>query len=189
MPPRKPEVVGQILSALVWRRLTFVKTKRVYRWLRWQPLQSPARWRIVAGRGQAIRERQPLHPVDSGKCAVCCSRKRATYAADTVYLRLVIAALSQHKHYFTTRTSEVVFARYLDGRSGAGNEKVEGLTPREREIVQLLAEGKGNKQAATVLGISAKTVETHRATIMRKLRVGSFAELVRYAVRSRIVTA
>lgn len=105
------------------------------------------------------------------------------------HLVAAIAALSQHKHHFTTRTSEVVFARYLDGSSGAGNEKVEGLTPREREIVQLLAEGKGNKQVATVLGISIKTVETHRATIMRKLRLGSFAELVRYAVRSKIVAA
>ncbi|MEP6936694.1 MAG: response regulator transcription factor [Chthoniobacterales bacterium] len=105
------------------------------------------------------------------------------------HLAAAIEALSQHKHYFTSRTAEVVFARYLDGRSGAGNDKAEGLTPREREIVQLLAEGKSNKQVATVLGISIKTVETHRATIMRKLRLGSFAELVRYAVRSKIVTA
>ena len=63
------------------------------------------------------------------------------------------------------------------------------LTPRERSVVQLIAEGHSNKQAAIVLGISFKTVETHRATIMRKLELASSADLVRYAVRSQIVAA
>ena len=107
----------------------------------------------------------------------------------TRHLLAAIEALGQHKHYFTTKTSEVVFARYLDGRSGAGSDKTEGLTPREREIVQLLAEGKSNKEAATILGISLKTVETHRASVMRKLRFDSFADLVRYAIRQKIITA
>jgi DNA-binding NarL/FixJ family response regulator len=105
------------------------------------------------------------------------------------HLIAAIEALSEHKHYFTSRTSEVIFARYLDGNSGAGGGKAEGLTPREREIVQLLAEGKSNKQVAAVLGISIKTVETHRATVMRKLRLESFADLVRYAIRNKIVAA
>jgi DNA-binding NarL/FixJ family response regulator len=100
-----------------------------------------------------------------------------------------IGALAQHKHYFTNRIAEIVFARYLDGTSGAGKSKTEGLTPREREIVQLLAEGKSNKEAAGVLGISIKTVETHRATTMQKLRLESFADLVRYAIRNKIVAA
>jgi two-component system response regulator NreC len=98
-----------------------------------------------------------------------------------------IRALGQHRHYFTSRISEVVFARYIDGTSGAGKDKTEGLTPREREIVQLLAEGKSNKQTAGVLGISIKTVETHRAATMHKLRLDSFADLVRYAIRNKIV--
>ena len=105
------------------------------------------------------------------------------------HLVAAIRALGQHRHYFTTRTSEVVFARYLEGASGAGKDKTEGLTPREREIVQLLAEGKANKQVAAVLGISIKTVETHRAAIMRKLRLKSFADLVRYAIRQKIISA
>lgn len=100
-----------------------------------------------------------------------------------------IRALGQHKHYFTSRISEVVFARYLDGASGAGKAKAEGLTPREREIVQLLAEGKSNKETAVVLGISIKTVETHRAATMHKLRLDTFADLVRYAIRNKIVAA
>ena len=98
-----------------------------------------------------------------------------------------IRALAQHKHYFTNHISDVVFARYLDGASGAGKDKTEGLTPREREIVQLLAEGKSNKETASVLGISIKTVETHRATTMHKLRLESFADLVRYAIRNKII--
>ncbi len=105
------------------------------------------------------------------------------------HLVAAIRALSEHKHYFTDRISEVVFARYLDGRSGAGKDKAEGLTPREREIVQLLGEGRSNKEVAAVLGISIKTVETHRATTMRKLRLDSFAGLVRYAIRNKIIAA
>jgi DNA-binding NarL/FixJ family response regulator len=104
----------------------------------------------------------------------------------THHLVSAIEALSQHKHYFTGPISEVLFARYLDGTPAhdpSGGE----LTAREREIVQLLAEGKSNKQVAATLGISVKTVETHRASIMRKLRCESFADLVRYAVRQKIV--
>jgi DNA-binding NarL/FixJ family response regulator len=104
----------------------------------------------------------------------------------TAHLIAAIEALSQHKHYFTARISEVVFARYLDGKAAnAGRE----LTPRERELIQLLAEGKSNKEAAAVLGVSVKTVETHRATIMNKLQFDSFADLVRYAIRQKIIQA
>lgn len=61
------------------------------------------------------------------------------------------------------------------------------LTRREREIVQLLCEGKSNKETAGALEISVKTVETHRARIMSKLRLSSFAELVHYAIRNKII--
>lgn len=107
----------------------------------------------------------------------------------SAHLLAAIEALAQHKHYFTNQTSEVVFARYLEGRSGPGSDKNEGLTPREREVVQLLAEGKSNKEVAAVLGLSIKTIETHRATVMRKLRLDSFADLVRYAIRRKMITA
>ena len=105
------------------------------------------------------------------------------------HLVAAIRALGQHKHYFTSRISEVVFARYIDGDSGAGKDKTEGLTPREREIVQLIGEGRSNKEAAGLLGISTKTVETHRSAIMRKLRLDSFADLMRYAIRNKIISA
>ena len=63
------------------------------------------------------------------------------------------------------------------------------LTPREREITQLLAEGKSSKEVAVALGISVKTAETHRANIMRKLGIHSVSELVRYAVKNQIIEA
>jgi DNA-binding CsgD family transcriptional regulator len=61
------------------------------------------------------------------------------------------------------------------------------LTPREREIVQLLAEGKSSKEVAVALGLSVKTAETHRSNIMRKLELHSISDLVLYAVRNNIV--
>jgi DNA-binding NarL/FixJ family response regulator len=61
------------------------------------------------------------------------------------------------------------------------------VTAREREIMQLLAEGQSNKQAAATLGISVKTIEAHRANIMRKLHLRSVSDLVRYAIRNKIV--
>jgi len=75
---------------------------------------------------------------------------------------------------------------------GTGNESGskstdDGLTRREREVLQLLAEGKTNKKVAEILKISVKTAETHRARIMRKLRAESVADLVRYAIRNKIV--
>ena len=63
------------------------------------------------------------------------------------------------------------------------------LTAREREIVQLLAEGRSAKEGASVLSISVKTTETHRSNIMRKLEIHNTSELVRYAIRSQIIEA
>jgi DNA-binding NarL/FixJ family response regulator len=105
------------------------------------------------------------------------------------HLIAAIHALSQHKHFFTSRISEIVFARYLNEESSSGQNKSESLTPREREIMQLLAEGRSNKETGVALGISVKTVETHRASTMRKLRLDSFADLMRYAIRNKIITA
>jgi DNA-binding NarL/FixJ family response regulator len=105
-------------------------------------------------------------------------------------LLAALDALRRHKPYFTTKVSEMVLTGYL--RGGPRTEEPEDaprlrLTPREREIVQLLAEGKSNKEVATVLTISVKTAETHRARIMAKLNLRSIGDLVRYAVRNRIV--
>ena len=101
-----------------------------------------------------------------------------------------VESLSQKKPYFAGRVSEVV----LDGFLKGGQVTLEGptserLTSREREIVQLLAEGKSNKQIAHLLDLSVKTVETHRTAAMRKLELNSLPDLVRYAVRMQIIQA
>ena len=100
-----------------------------------------------------------------------------------------VDALRNRRPFFTPRISQMVLEGYLHGPavSEGGQPKRDLLTPREREIVQLLAEGRSNKEVASSLGISPKTIETHRANIMRKLNLHSVSDLVRFAVRNRMV--
>jgi DNA-binding NarL/FixJ family response regulator len=107
------------------------------------------------------------------------------------HLEAALRSLAAHKPYFTTQIGEILFARMLHGKKGTGDEASGSsrLTDREREIVQLLAEGKSNKEVADMLGISVKTAETHRAAIMKKLQLKAFSELVRYAIRNHIISA
>jgi DNA-binding NarL/FixJ family response regulator len=100
-----------------------------------------------------------------------------------------VQALSQHKPFFTPMVSEVLLQAYRKVPGRAGKRASAGLTPREREVVQLLAEGKTTKEVANSLGISAKTAETHRSNIQRKLDFHSLSDLVRYAIRNKIVEA
>lgn len=95
-----------------------------------------------------------------------------------------VEALSLRKPYFSSEISETLLDHFVDSNQGRGAST---LTSREREIVQLIAEGNINKQIAHMLDISVKTVETHRATAMHKLKLRTTAELVRYAVRNNIV--
>jgi len=103
-------------------------------------------------------------------------------------LLAAIDALRKHKYFVTSSLAQRVVQEYLshDSASGTGDAG-EALTPREREILQLLAEGNSNKAIGQRLDISVKTVEGHRANIMRKLNFDSFSDLVRYAVRNNIV--
>jgi DNA-binding NarL/FixJ family response regulator len=94
-----------------------------------------------------------------------------------------IESLASHKPFFTAKVSEAL----LDSFLARPNREGSTLTNRERGVVQLIAEGHTNKQIANILNISLKTVETHRAAIMRKLNLSSSAALVRYAIRNRIV--
>lgn len=104
-------------------------------------------------------------------------------------LEKALRALADHKPYFTSQVGEVLFSKILQGKKDAGKTTGDDrLTDREREIVQLLAEGASNKEVADKLGISVKTAETHRASVMKKLQFKSFSELVRYAVRNHIVS-
>ena len=104
-------------------------------------------------------------------------------------LKTALSALAEHKSYFTTEVGEILFSKFLRDRKGADAPTDSGrLTPREREIVQLLAEGKSNKGVAEALGISVKTAETHRAAIMKKLDFQSLSDLVRYAIRNHMIS-
>jgi DNA-binding NarL/FixJ family response regulator len=100
-----------------------------------------------------------------------------------------LEAVRQHRLFFTARVSEVVLSGYL-GRAGAeapANARFSRLSPRELQIVQLVAESKSNKEVSNILHLSVKTVESHRAHIMEKLGLHSVTELVRYAIRNNIV--
>jgi DNA-binding NarL/FixJ family response regulator len=104
-----------------------------------------------------------------------------------------VNAVRSNKTFFTAKVAQMVLDGYLD--QGPKKEKPPAespktrLTPRQREIVQLLAEGKSSKEVAVQLGLSVKTAETHRANIMRRLDCHSVSELVRYAVRNNIIEA
>ena len=104
-------------------------------------------------------------------------------------LLVAVKAVAQGKPFFTPSVAEVVLKGYLrQSTRPATAERQEELTTREREVVQLLAEGKGNKEVAAAMQVSVKTVEAHRGNINRKLSIRSTSELVRYAIRNAIVT-
>lgn len=98
-----------------------------------------------------------------------------------------VESLQKGKPYFTSKMSEVLLQSYLHPESTKAASASEPLTSREREIVQLIAEGKSTKEVASVLGISTKTAETHRTNLMRKLHIHSVSEIVRYAIRNHII--
>ena len=100
-----------------------------------------------------------------------------------------VEAVRRGKTYFTPKVAAMVLDGYLRRENGTAPEPPvrSRLTPREREVVQLLAEGKSSKEVAVALGLSVKTAETHRSNIMRKLDLHSVSDLVLYAVRNNIV--
>jgi DNA-binding NarL/FixJ family response regulator len=99
------------------------------------------------------------------------------------FLIAAVESLSHHKPFFTGSVSETLLNAYLT----RGPVPDGGLTTRERSVVQLIAEGHSNKEVAGILGLTLKTVESHRASAMRKINVNSTATLVRYAIRNKLV--
>jgi DNA-binding NarL/FixJ family response regulator len=100
-------------------------------------------------------------------------------------LLAAVEALAAHERFITPSMPDVVGA--VDARRGDGRRAL--LTAREREVVRLLSRGQSNREVASALGLSVKTVESHRAKAMRKLELRSLVGLVRYAVRNRLVDA
>lgn len=101
------------------------------------------------------------------------------------HLISAIEALAVKRPYFSGNVSQTLLDRFIEMASR--DSTATALTPREREIVQLIAEGRLNKEIAAILDLSIKTVETHRAAAMHKLDLKSSADLVRYAVRNHII--
>jgi DNA-binding NarL/FixJ family response regulator len=100
------------------------------------------------------------------------------------YLLAAVESLANHRPFFTGRLSEKLLEVFL---SSQGHTPAAVLTPRERVVVQLIAEGHSNKKMSSILNVSVKTIETQRATAMRKLNVTSTAALVRYAIRNKLI--
>jgi DNA-binding NarL/FixJ family response regulator len=102
------------------------------------------------------------------------------------HLFAAVDALASHQPYFSGNVSQALLDQFIRTRPQTA---LDALTHRERMVVQLIAEGKLNKQIGGLLDISVKTVETHRAAAMHKLKLHSTAELVRYAIRNNMIEA
>jgi DNA-binding NarL/FixJ family response regulator len=102
-----------------------------------------------------------------------------------------VESITRGRRFFTSHVAETVVEAYLSKKAVSETDPPAhgspALTNREREVIQLLAEGKSNKEVAARLGISTRTAEGHRAEIMKRLKIGSLAELILYAVRNGIV--
>jgi DNA-binding NarL/FixJ family response regulator len=103
-------------------------------------------------------------------------------------LALALKAIAQDQTYLSASVSRTVIEAYLS-RNGGKKEPVDALTPRQREVVQLIAEGRNTKEIAGTLGISVKTVEAHRSQLMDRLGIHDVPGLVRYALRTGIISA
>ena len=103
-------------------------------------------------------------------------------------LMAAVEALQRNRSSFSARVSDLIMDCFLK-RQGGGRTAAQAprLSPREREVVQLVAEGKTSKEVAVILNVAVKTVDTHRSNLLVKLRLHSIAELVLYAVRNEIV--
>jgi DNA-binding NarL/FixJ family response regulator len=131
-----------------------------------------------------------LHYSDQLVREVVDSGARAYLLKSDASLDLVAAvdAISRNRTFFTSSAAQILIDGFFKPALAADPPLMrKSLSAREREIVQLLAEGKSSKEVAIVLNISVKTAETHRANIMRKLEMHSVSELVRYAVRNKMI--
>jgi DNA-binding NarL/FixJ family response regulator len=102
-------------------------------------------------------------------------------------LMAAVEALQNRRTFFTSKVAQMMLDGYLRPNEERDNSGQQILTPREREVIQLVAEGKTTKEIANALSLSVKTAETHRTNLMRKLDLHSVADLTLYAVRNGIV--
>jgi DNA-binding NarL/FixJ family response regulator len=101
---------------------------------------------------------------------------------------MAIEAIRRGETYLSSRVSKSLLSGLVDGRPREAESSLDALTPRQREILQLVAEGKSTKEIAFILSVSVKTVETHRAALMERLRIHDVAGLVVFAVRHKLIS-
>lgn len=102
-------------------------------------------------------------------------------------LVMAVESLARHDAFFPSPAAELLLEGYIDQDDPEGAPLASRLTPRQREILQLLAEGRTNKDIARLLDVTVKTVETHRTNLMSRLRLHSVGDLIRYAIREGMV--
>ena len=103
-------------------------------------------------------------------------------------LKMAIAAVMRGEIYLSPRVSRHIVSGFLHGKPHRDESSMDALTARQREILQMVAEGKSTKQIAFELNVSVKTVETHRAALMERLDIHDIAGLVLYAVRRGLIS-
>ncbi len=120
---------------------------------------------------------------ESGAKAFILKVDAATHLAEA------LQTVAEHRFYLTPQAHATLHLLKPAKPTARQSRTTKNLTSRERDVIQLLAEGQSNKEVGASLGISVKTVETHRAAIMKKLKLARFSELVRYAIRHKIIPA
>jgi DNA-binding NarL/FixJ family response regulator len=100
-----------------------------------------------------------------------------------------VKSAAQHRFYLTPHSHSALQGAITPSPKRSPTRTSKNLTSRERDVVQLLAEGRSNKEAAAILGLSVKTIKTHRAATMRKLKLARASDLIRYAIRTKIIQA
>jgi DNA-binding NarL/FixJ family response regulator len=103
-------------------------------------------------------------------------------------LKMAIEAIGRGETYLSSRVSKTLLSGLVDGRPAQSESSLDALTPRQREILQLIAEGRSTKEIAFTLSVSIKTVETHRAALMERLGIRDVAGLVVFAVRHNLIS-
>jgi DNA-binding NarL/FixJ family response regulator len=103
-------------------------------------------------------------------------------------LKMAIEAICRGETYLSSRVSKTLLSGLVEGRPPQAQSSLDALTPRQREILQLIAEGGSTKEIAFALSVSVKTVETHRAGLMDRLGIHDVAGLVVFAVRHKLIS-
>jgi DNA-binding NarL/FixJ family response regulator len=130
----------------------------------------------------------PHQTTESIRAAIGAGARSCLFKTDTARdLTEAVASLAQHRSFFTPKATDMMLHEALEGDGEREERALRRLTARERQVIGLLAEGKINKDIASILGITPKTAMAHRARIMQKLGLDTLSDLARFALRHKII--